>query len=118
MREPGAAGSSDDRHDKAVAQLGVSLDQARGRAEQDVRCLQRLDAADEQQHHSVSGQSQSPPRCQGVTGREDVEVDTRRDGHDARGFRVVQADQLVSLRGSRRDQAVGGVDDLRLTDDP
>ena len=51
--EAGAAGGPDDVDAEPVAEPGLLGEQVRGGVQQDVRRLERLDAADEEQHDGV-----------------------------------------------------------------
>ena len=53
--EAGAAGGADDVDAEPVAQPGLVGEQVRGGVQEDVRRLERLDAADEEQHEGVLG---------------------------------------------------------------
>ncbi|GAA2968306.1 hypothetical protein GCM10020227_40650 [Streptomyces flavovirens] len=109
---------------------GVTVQQGGDGAQQDVRRLQRLDTAGEERDQGVLRQPQPGagggaggfPRAQALGARgertEAFEVDAGVDDGHTGGVGLVEADELVRLLGGVRDEPVGGVHDLRLTDDP
>ena len=70
--EAAAGRAADDRHDEARAQRRVAVEQHRDGPQQHVGRLERLDAADEQQHDRVRGQAERAARAsRSVLGLED-----------------------------------------------
>ena len=120
VRLPGAAAgrATDDRDDQPVAELGPRLEQPCRGPEKDVGRLQRLQPADEEQQVGVLGDAEAAARGPLRAGREQTEVDARRDGHDLSGVGAVEVDELVGLLVGVGDQPVGGRDDLGLADRP
>lgn len=84
--------------------------------QQDVGGLERLDAADEQQHDRVLRHPDDAAGGGAVSRGEAVEIDTGRDDEGAVGVGAVEPDQLTGLLVGVRDQPVGLGDDLFLAD--
>jgi hypothetical protein len=80
-------GAADDGDDELSRRGGVGGEQALDGAEQHVRGLQRLDAADEEQHVGVRGRRAASRGAlgAGAARAEDAEVDARRDDRDPAG---------------------------------
>jgi hypothetical protein len=118
MRLPGAAPgrAADHRDDEAVTELGPGLEQPGGGPQEDVGRLQRLEAADEEQEVGVLRDAETAAGSAPRAGGEQAEVDARGHGHDLAGVGAVEVDELVGLLVGVGDQAVGGGDDLGLTD--
>ena len=84
------------------------------RPHRDVGCLQRLDAADEQQHRRVDGQVERTAGATAFAGREERVLDAGRDDLDATLRVAVQAAELALLLGAADADGVGAGDDLVL----
>ena len=118
MREPRARRTAAHDDLQHVAQGRVERDHLRGRTDEDVRRLERLDAADEQKHEAIGLDPEAVSSGLLVTGREAGEVDAGVYDGDTARVRVVQVDELLGLGVGVGDQAIGGVDHLLLADDP
>ena len=88
-------------------QLGQRLDG-------DVRALERLDAAHEQQQAPVLGQPEGTAGLGAVARAEEGVVHARRHDADAARFAAVERCDLVGLDRARRQHGVGALDDVRL----
>ena len=100
------------------ARAGSSVDHGGGRVQHDVRRLERLDPAGEDQDDAVLRQAQLLAGQLLRARLEDLEVDAGVDhGHPGR-VGVVAGDQLPGLVVGVRDQAVRGRDDLGLAAQP
>ena len=98
----GVAVAADDE-DEAVG-LGFEL---RGRAEQNVDALQRLDPADEEQDLVVIAEAELLPRLALVYRLEHAEVDAAGHDGDAVRVRIVVADEQLPLVLAGDDDAIG-----------
>ena len=89
------------------------------RADGDVETLERLDAADEQQHRrSVEPVPERRAGPEAVAGREEGVDHAGRDDLDAVGRRAVERHELLRLGRARRGDRVGAIHDLGLGLDP
>ena len=111
-------GPPDDRDDQPSAQLGPQPQQLRGRVQQYVGRLERLDPAGEQEHQRVRGDATRGSRRGLVLRPEDGRVDAGVDDLDPAGLGAVEVDQLLGLEVGVGDEHVGGLDHLLLPDHP
>jgi hypothetical protein len=89
------------------------------RADGDVEALQRLDAADEEEHRSVTEVEvlERGARALPVPGGEERVVHTGRDQLDARRIGAVEPDELIGLGDAGREDGVRAPDHLGLGPD-
>ena len=116
--EAAAGRSADDRDHQTAAQLGPEPQQLRGRVQQHVGRLERLDPAGEQEHQRVRRDVAGRAGGGLVLRSEDGGVDTWVDDLDPGGLGVVEVDQLLGLEIGVGDEHVGGLDHLLLPDHP
>ena len=103
-------------HLQPVAQRRVVGEHRGGGVQQHVGGLERLDAADEQQHDASCRHADGAAGGGAVAGREPVEVDAGRDDERARRVGAVEPDELAGLLVGVGDQPVGLGDHLLLAD--
>ena len=87
-----------------------------GGAQEDVGCLERLDAPDEEEDEGIRGKAELGAGMRLAARAEDVEVDSGMHDVDVRGGRGVEVDELRGLLAGVGDQPRGLVDHLLLTD--
>ena len=106
--QAGAGGTAGDDH--------PDIRQQRGRPQQHIGRLQRLDAPDEGDDTFTGGQPQRGAGALAVPGCEGLQIDARMHDVDAARISVVQRNELVGFGFGVHDQPVGLVGNLLFAD--